>query len=60
MAYYSVSFVKMCLTLPSIVAYPMLRIKLSLRFMWFDLIDLNKWDISLSKLLDYGGFPVRL
>ena len=37
----------------------MLHVKLPLRFLWFDLIDLNTWDISLSKLLDFGGYLVR-
>jgi len=47
---------KMHLTPPSVVPLPMLHVKLLLRFMWFDLTDLDKWDISWSKLLDCGRF----
>jgi len=54
------NFVKLYSTLPSIIHLPYVACKLPLRLVWLDLVDLDKSDISWSKLLDYGRFTYEI
>jgi len=49
--YLGVSFVTLCSTSSFVISLPYVACKSPLRFMWFDLIDLEKWHFGVSSLI---------
>ena len=55
----SLSFIELCLPSPYVILLPYIACKLPLRFIWFDLIEGDKWNFGVS-FLNVIDLPVRI